>query len=132
MHTLLSIRQPGRPLSRAKAQQMRDVEAEKPTLALMVRSMTMLAMTAAPARDCTAWWKMAMKGKAGFSASTASTSPMRKSTVRIIAKPRVPLMAMPVMMDRGTTICAFWISSDSWDVLAGIHIRRRVVSLKLT
>jgi hypothetical protein len=122
MCTLLSTRQPGRPLSRAKAQQMRDVEAEKPTFALIVSSMTILAITAAPARDCTAWWKTAMKGKAGFSASTASTSPRRKRTVRIMAKPREPLMAIPVMMERGTTICAFWISSDNWVLSVSVHI----------
>lgn len=52
--TLLSVLQPGKPLSLAKAQHMRDVEAEKPTFALMVRSITIDAMTAAPARDCTA------------------------------------------------------------------------------
>jgi hypothetical protein len=38
---------------------------------------------------------------------------MRKSMVRIMPKPRLPFMAMPVMMERGTTICAFWISSDN-------------------
>jgi hypothetical protein len=102
------------PLSRAKAQQMRDVEAEKPTFALMVSSMTMEAITAAPARDWTAWWKMAMKGKAGFSARTASTSPRRTSTVMTMMKPRVPLIAMPAMIDLGTTTCALWISSESY------------------
>lgn len=51
---MLSWRQPGRPLSRAKAQQIREVEAENPTFALMVRTMTMEAMTAAPVRDWTA------------------------------------------------------------------------------
>lgn len=49
--TLLNCRHPGRPLSLAKAQQIRDVEAEKPTLALIVSTMTMDAITAAPARD---------------------------------------------------------------------------------
>jgi len=49
--TLLRVRQPGRPLSRANAQQMRDVEAEKPTLALIVRTMIIETMTAAPDRD---------------------------------------------------------------------------------
>jgi hypothetical protein len=82
---------------------MREVEAENPTLALIVRTMTMDAITAAPDRDCTARWKMAMNGKAGFSSRTASKSPMRKSTVRIMPKPRLPLMVIPVMMDRGTT-----------------------------
>lgn len=52
---------------------MRDVDAEKPTLALIVRSMTSEAMTAAPERDCTARWKIAMNGNAGFSSRTAST-----------------------------------------------------------
>lgn len=52
--TLLSQRQPGRPLSLAKAQQMREVEAAKPTFALMVSTMTMEAITAAPDRDWTA------------------------------------------------------------------------------
>jgi hypothetical protein len=113
--TLLKVRHPGNPLSRAKAQQILDVEAENPTFALIVSTMTIDAMTAAPERDWTARWKMAMKGKAGFSSSTASRSPMRKSTVSIMAKPREPLMAMPVIMERGTTICALWISSDSYN-----------------
>lgn len=40
---------------------------------------------------------------------------MRRSTVRIMAKPREPLIAMPVMMERGTTTCALWISSDNYN-----------------
>ena len=52
--TLLSWRQPGRPLSLANAQQMREVEAEKPTFALIVRIITIDAITAAPERDRTA------------------------------------------------------------------------------
>jgi len=51
MHTLLKVLHPGRPRSRAKAQQILDVDAEKPTFALMVSTMTMDAMTAAPERD---------------------------------------------------------------------------------
>lgn len=56
-----------------------------------------------------------MKGNAGFSASTASTSPRRNSTLSTMAKPKVPLIAMPVMIERGTTTCALWISSDNFD-----------------
>lgn len=94
-------------MSLAKAQQMREVEAENPTFALIVRTMTIDAMTAAPDLDWTAWWKIAMNGKAGFSARTASISPKRNSTEITMTKPRDPLMAMPVMMDLGTTTWAF-------------------------
>jgi len=54
MHTLLKVLHPGRPRSLANAQQILDVEAENPTFALMVSTMTMDAMTAAPERDWTA------------------------------------------------------------------------------
>lgn len=67
----------------------------------------MEAMTAAPVLDWTALLKIVMKGKGLPSSRTCSMLPMRKSTVRSIAKPRVPLIEMPVMMERGTMICAF-------------------------
>lgn len=92
---------------------MRDVEAERPTPAPMVRTMTSEAITAAPDRDCTARWKMAMNGNAGFSARTEERSPIRKRTVRSMPKPRVPFIAIPIIIERGTTTCAFWISSES-------------------
>jgi hypothetical protein len=120
--TLLSVRHPGSPLSLANAQQIRDVDAENPTFALMVSTMTIDAITAAPDRDCTARWKIAMKGNAGFSSRTASRSPIRKRTVSIMPKPSVPFIAIPVMIERGTTICALWISSESWCLLVSTLI----------
>jgi hypothetical protein len=103
---LLRVRQPGRPLSRANAQHIRDVDAAKPTFALIVSTITIAPMTAAPDRDWTARWKIAKKGNAGFSSRTASKSPKRKSTVSIMANPKDPLIAIPVMIDRGTTTWA--------------------------
>ena len=85
---------------------MREVEAEKPTFALIVSIMTIDAITAAPERDWTAWWKMAINGKAGFSARTASMSPRRSNTASTMTKPRDPLIAIPIMIDLGTASCA--------------------------
>jgi len=53
---------PGRPRSRAKAQYSREVDAIQPVVALKDMTMTIAAMTAAPAVDPTAFLKMAIKG----------------------------------------------------------------------
>jgi hypothetical protein len=111
---LLKVRQPGRALSREKAQKMREVEARSPTVELIASTKMRDDMAAAPAVEFTAFLKMAMTGNNGFCSSAASMSPARKSTAKIIAKPRVPLIAIPVMMDRGMMTAAFWISSLSY------------------
>lgn len=70
----------GRPLSRAKANVWRDVDALKETFDAMTRINTMIVMALTPPVD-TVFWNTYMKGKPDASSRASSTEGMAKRKV---------------------------------------------------
>ncbi len=108
-HTLLIVRQNGRPLSRPKAKTMRDEVARKAIAAQMSMIMMIQIMTEAPGRDPVASKKICMKGKPrrpdGL-ARTPSMSTVTNSTTMTTAKPRIPLRSVVSTIHQGITTLA--------------------------
>lgn len=75
---------------------------------------TMEAITAVPATEPVACWKIAMKGYPVVDSRADSMSPMQKSMASNMPNPIDPLIRTLSMIERGTATEAFVISSDIW------------------
>ena len=118
--TLLRIFEKGRPRSLANDHVILDEVAIKPMVAQMARAITMEARAVVPAVDLVAWRNISMNGKPVGDLRTLSRLPMPKSVAISMPNPRQPLISMLVMMDRGTEIDGFSISSDILGIIRGV------------
>lgn len=111
--TMLSAREKGRPLSRAKDQVIRDAAARQPIALQNSRAIMMQTMMVAPASEPTDVWKIRMKGDSEDSSmSKPSMLVALKSTASSNPTARVPLIPRLISIDRGTSVLAFLTSSD--------------------
>lgn len=97
---------------------MRDADAIPPTVAQSPRMVIIDAITVEPATDSVASKKISIKGYPVGECKAFSTLPRENKTVRIMPSPSDPFITMVVMMDVGTTLDAFWISSDIYQPIA--------------
>jgi len=112
--TMLRAREKGSPRSRANDHVMRDAAARHP-IALQNSSRTIIAtMTVAPASEPTACVKMRRKGAvvAFWSLSKSVILWALKRTAKSIPNANVPLMTRLRSIERGTSVLAFFTSSD--------------------
>ena len=75
-------------------------------------TVTMHAITVAPATEPVALTKISIKAKPVGDFKAVSRSTVTKRVAIIIAKAKAPLMIILNRIDHGTTVGAFWISSD--------------------
>jgi hypothetical protein len=111
---MLRALEKGKPLSRAKDQVMRDAAARQPIALQNSRAMMMLTMMVVPALEPTDCWKIRMNGDRGESRSMsrASRPVALKSTAMSSPMARVPLIPRLMSIERGTSVLAFFTSSD--------------------
>jgi hypothetical protein len=119
--TLDKVRQKGRPRSRAKDQNTREVEASIPTVAQAPRIMIIVAITVAPVVEFVACLKIYICGnpsRPGLEVIASSRLPMQKTIAIIMAKPQVPLIIRLRRMEAGTTTDGFTVSSDIYNIVS--------------
>ena len=89
--TLDRYREPGMPLSRAKAHIIREVAARTAIHAIIIIESTTETMAVAPPLDFVACWKISINGKPVVLDRALSILPMQKRIASSIANPRTPL-----------------------------------------
>jgi hypothetical protein len=126
------MRQKGRPRSRAKGQNTREVEASILTVAQAPRTMITVAITVAPAVEFVACLKIYIYGnpsRPGPGVIASSKLPMQKKMAIIMVKPQVPLIMRLRRMESGTTTDGFTVSSDICNTVSSDHHRLQINKL---
>lgn len=114
--TLLRKFENGRPRSRANDHIIREDVATNPIVAQIANATMIDAIAVLPRIEAVAWTKTSMKGNPVGESKIASISPRAKRVASNMAKPRQPFTRMLIMIERGTTIAEFSISSDILEV----------------
>jgi hypothetical protein len=101
--TFSNVRQNGRPWSLEKDQNMRELDANIPTVAHTAREVTIAAMAALPPTELVAWRNISIKGYPVLVERAFSKLPMLNRRATTMANPVVPFRRMLSIIDRGTT-----------------------------
>lgn len=104
------------PRSRANDQNCREAEASMPTEVVIPIVVMIEPITAVPATESVACRKISMNGYPVAESRALSMSPRQKSMANNMPKPREPLISTDSMIDVGTAVEAFKISSDIYSM----------------
>ena len=103
--------QNGTPRSRLKLHRRRDATASEAVVLACARAMIAATKNAAAPRDCKVDTMTSMKGYFESEFSTTEKSGVVKVMMSAVANPSRPLRVIALMIARGTTEAALWISS---------------------